>query len=156
LSAPDGGSVETDAPLQLDAAEANVLVLEARAFARAVPNPTSAALFERLASSAASGQVPPEQVGTLQTMLELVFERGRPTNRAILQTIYTRTPRGRQRSAAAHQVNRAVESLAGQRLEEVRLAASPAGHTLSLATDRARVTIEIDATGARVASLETG
>jgi hypothetical protein len=140
----------------LDPAEGELLAIEARAFARAVPNVTAAAPFERLAVAATSGHIPTELTATLQAMLELVFERGRPTNRAVLQAIYARTPRGKQRATAARDVNRALKSLTGQHLDEVRLSASPGGHTLSLATDRARLTIEIDAAGARVSSLETG
>jgi len=109
-----------------------------------------------LAAAAGSGAVPQDLVGPLETMLELVFEKGRPSNRAVLQAIYTRTPRGRQLSTAAREVNDALRTLKGQRLEDVRLSAGPSKHTLVLETDRCRLTLELDAAGARVASLETG
>ena len=104
----------------------------------------------------ANGEVPDELVPALETMLQLVFEKGRPSNRAVLQSIYGKTPRGKQQSAAAREVNRALRTLKGQKLELMRLSAGPSGHTLVLETDRCKLTIELDSAGARVASLETG
>lgn len=89
-------------------------------------------------------------------MLELLFEKGRPSNRAVLQAIFAKTPRGRQQSAAARDVNEALRTLKGQRIEELRLTAGPSRHTLVVETDRCRLTLELDAAGARVVSLEAG
>jgi hypothetical protein len=89
-------------------------------------------------------------------MLELLFEKGRPSNRAVLQAVYAKTPRGRQQSSASREVNRALRTLRGQRLEDIRLSAGPSKHTLVLETDQCRLTLELDSAGARVASLETG
>ena len=95
-------------------------------------------------------------MASLETMLELVFERGRPSNPAVLRAIFGKTPRGRARQSAAREVNHAVRTLRGQRLEDLRLAADPGGYTLVIETDRCRLTLELDSSGARVASLETG
>jgi hypothetical protein len=114
------------------------------------------ARYERLAVAAGSGTVPSEMLGALETMLELLFEKGRPSNPAILQAIFARTPRGRQRSSASREVNEALQALRGQRLESLRLSAGPARHTLVIETDACRLTVELDPAGARVASLETG
>jgi hypothetical protein len=100
--------------------------------------------------------VPDELVPAIESMLELLFEKGRPSNRAVLQSIFGKTPKGRQQSSAAREVNRALRSLSGQTLEEFRLTASPSRHTLVIQTDRCRLTLELDSAGARVASLETG
>jgi hypothetical protein len=133
-----------------------VLALEATSFARALPDPHAQQRYLRLAACAAEGNVPRELVAALQTMLELVFEKGRPSNRAVLQALYGKTPRGKEHGAAAREVNAALRTLRGQTLEDVRLTAGPGGHTLVLETDRVRLTLELDAAGARVASLETG
>ena len=74
----------------------------------------------------------------------------------MLQTVFAKTPRGRQQSAASREVNTALRALRGQKLEEVRITAGPSGHTLVLETDRCRLTLELDSAGARVGSLETG
>jgi hypothetical protein len=92
----------------------------------------------------------------LQTMIELVFERGQPGNRAVLQSLYGKTTRGRQLQGAAREVNQALRSLRSQTLEEIRLTAGPGRHSLVIETDRVRLTLELDGAGARVASLEVG
>lgn len=142
--------------MQLDSAEAEVLAVDAAAFAKALSDPAARARYERLAAAAASGAVPDDLVPALETMLELVFERGRPSNRAVLQAVFGRTPLGRQQSSAAREVNRALQTLRGHTLRDVRLSAGPNRHTLVVETDRCRVTLEFDKAGARVASLEAG
>lgn len=142
--------------LTLAEGEREVLALEAAAFARAVADPAVRARFDGLALAAESGLIPDELVPTVETMLELVFDKGRPSNRAVLQAIFGKTPRGRQQSAAVHEVNQALRTLRGQTLRDVRLSAGPSRHTLILETDRCRLTLELDRAGARVASLETG
>jgi hypothetical protein len=149
-------SKTADADIRLEPAEAEILALDANAFARALSDPAARTRYEQLAAAASEGSVPSSLVGALETMLELLFEKGRPSNRAILQSVFGRTPRGRQRSAAAHDVTRALTALRGQQLENLRLSAAPSGHTLIIETDRVRLTLEIDADGARVSSLEAG
>jgi hypothetical protein len=144
--------------LQLEPAEAEVVALEAAAFARALPDPVARERYERLAASAAGqGDVPDDLVSPLAAMLELVFDTGRPVNRAVLQAVYGRTPRGRERAADAREVNRALEALRGQTIAELRVAAAgPSQLTLTVETDRVRVQLEFDRHGARVTSLEAG
>jgi hypothetical protein len=142
--------------LTLDSAEAEVLAVDAAAFARALSDPAAQARYERLASAAASGAVPDDLVPALEAMLELLFEKGWPSNRAVLQALFARTPAGRRQSAAAREVNQALRTLRGQTLQDVRLSAGPSRHTLVLETDRCRLTLELDKAGARVASLEAG
>jgi hypothetical protein len=142
--------------LKLNPSEAEVLAADAAAFARALPDPLARARFEHLSAVAAAGDVPEPLIAPLQTMLELLFEKGRPSNRAVLQAIYAKTPRGRQQSGAAREVNKALRTLRGQTLEDLRITAGPSKHTLVVETDRVRLTLELDGAGARVSSLETG
>jgi hypothetical protein len=142
--------------LKLEPGEAEVLALDARAFAQALADPTARVRFEQLATAALSGDVPDELIPPLETMLELLFEKGRPSNRAILQSVYAKTPRGKQQTVAAREVNKALRTLRGQTLEDVRITAGPSKHTLIVETDRVRLTLELDSAGARVSSLETG
>jgi hypothetical protein len=144
------------ADLVLAPAEAEVLASDAASFAAAIRDANAQARYLRLAAAAAAGAVPADLVPALETMLELLFEKGRPSNRAVLQTVFGKTPRGRQQSAAAREVNKALRALRGQSLEEVRLTAGPSRHTLVIETDRCRLTLELDSAGARVGSLETG
>jgi hypothetical protein len=142
--------------LPLNDGEREALAFEAEAFARAVSEPTARARFERLARAAAAGVVPEELVPAVETMLELVFQKGRPSNRAVLQAIFSKTPLGRQQASAAREVNEALRTLQGQTLQDLRLSAGPGRHTLVLETDRCRLTLELDGAGARVVSLEAG
>jgi hypothetical protein len=143
--------------LELEAVEAEVVGIEASAFARALAEPTARARYTQLAAAAQAGAIPDELIGPLETMLELVFDTGRPTNRAVLQAVFAKTPRGKQRAASAREVNRALETLRGQSIVEMRLAAAgPSQQTLTIETDRCRVQLEFDRQGARVTSLETG
>ncbi len=155
MSRTDTAEAESQG-LTLAEGEREVLAAEAAAFARALADPAARGRFERLASAASSGTVPDELVAAVETMLELVFEKGRPSNRAVLQAIFGKTPRGRQQASAAREVNQALRTLRGQMLQDLRLSPGPSSHTLVLETDRCRLTLELDGAGARVASLETG
>ena len=75
--------------MELEASEAEVLAAEAAAFARAIPDPAARPRFEALSAAAASAAVPESLVGTLETMLELLFTRGRPANRKDLAELRT-------------------------------------------------------------------
>ena len=116
------GRTSADPPVRtaLAPAEAEVLAADAADFAGALRDPNAQARYLRLASAAAAGAVPADLVPALETMLELLFEKGRPSNRAVLQTVFAKTPRGRQQSAASREVNKALRALRGQQLEELR------------------------------------
>ena len=142
--------------LKLAPAEADVLASDAAAFAGALADPIAQARYLRVADAAGGGDVPDELVPAVEAMLELLFDKGRPSNRAVLQAIFAKTPRGRQQSIAAREVNKALRALRGQRVENLRVTAGPSRHTLVVETDRCKLTLELDSAGARVASLETG
>jgi hypothetical protein len=157
MAGPSGTSTGTDvAELRLEPAEAEVLAVDAASFAAAMRDTNAQARYLRLAAAAVAGAVPPDLVPALETMLELLFEKGKPSNRAVLQTVFGKTPRGRQQSAAAREVNKALRAIRGQKLEDLRITAGPSRHTLIVETDRCRLTVELDSAGARVGSLETG
>jgi hypothetical protein len=143
--------------LRLEAVEADTIGVEAAAFARALADPAARARYVRLAEAASSGEIPDDLEAPLEAMLELLFNTGRVANRAVLQSVFARTPRGRHLSAAAREVNHALQTLRGQSLAELRLSAGgPSLHSLVIETDRCRLTLEIDRDGARIASLEAG
>jgi hypothetical protein len=146
---------ETDS-LRLAPAEAEVLSTELSAFAAALPDPAARERYTRLSSLAADGEVPTDLLPALETMLELALERGGPTARQTLLSVFGKTPRGRALSIAARDVNRALQTLAGQTLQSVRVASGPGTHSLSIETDRCRLTLDLDSHGARITSLEAG
>ena len=156
MAGPSTASGTVVAELGLEPAEAEVLAADAADFAAAMRDANGQARYLRLAAAAETGTVPADLVPALETMLELLFEKGRPSNRAVLQTVFGKTPRGRQQTAAVREVNKALKSIRGQRIEEVRVSAGPSRHTLVIETDTCRLTLELDAAGARVGSLEIG
>ena len=113
--------------------------------------------YTHLAACAADGQVPAELMAPLETMLELVLGRpGGPTARQPLLGIFARTPRGRALSARAREVTRALRTLRGQQIQDLRLSAGPGQHSLVIQTDQCQLTLELDPHGARIASLDAG
>ncbi len=143
--------------MQLEAAESDVIAAESAAFARALPDPSARLRYERLSAAASSSEIPDDLLPALETMLELLFNTGRVSNRGLLQSVFARTPRGRHLSGAARDVNRALQTLRGQTVADVRLSAvGPSLQSLVIETDRCKLTVEIDRDGARIASLEAG
>jgi hypothetical protein len=127
-----------------------------RGFADALGDPGSRARYTQLADAASVGTVPPELVGPLEVMLDLLLQRAPTDSEPILLSIFQRTPRGQALASAAREVNTALRALRGQRLEHLRLSASPGRHSLVLETDRVRITLAIDSAGARIESLDAG
>jgi hypothetical protein len=88
-------------------------------------------------------------------MLELLFDTGRVSNRAVLQSVFGRTPRGRAQSAAVREVNHALETLRDQVLRDVRLTSSgPTRQSLSIETDGCRLVLDFGRAGASITTLE--
>jgi len=144
--------------LALAPAEAEALAVEAAAFAAALPDPRARARYQRLADRAATeARVPPDLLPALETMLDLVLQTDRgPTARQPLRSLFARTPRGHALAIQARQVTRALRALRGQRLDDLRLAAGPGQHTLTLQTDHCQLTLELSPRGARITSLDAG
>lgn len=141
-------------PLALEDAERSVLAAEARVFAMRVSDPGVSARYQALASAADAGAVPPELVPSVEALLDLVLQRGRPLAEPVLLGIFGRTPRGRELAGATRDVNAALRALKGQPLEVVRLSSTPGRYALTLETDQARLTLVMDGAGPRVESLE--
>jgi hypothetical protein len=90
-------------------------------------------------------------------MLDILFDSGRVSSRAVLQSVFGRTPRGRAQSAAARDVNRALETLRGQTIVNLRLSsAAPSQHSLTIETDRCRLAMEFSRGSVTISNLELG
>ena len=131
-----------------------MLAAEARVFAARLADPSTRSRYESLAQAALDGSVPSELVPSVEALLDLVLQRGRPLAEPILLGIFGRTPRGQELSQATHDVNRALRSLKGQPLGVVRLSSSPGRYALVLETDHARLSLVLDNAGPRIESLE--
>jgi hypothetical protein len=106
--------------------------------------------------------LPGDLVGTLQGLLEIALSsrsvrhfHGPGAERA-LSALYARTPRGTAVERAARDANRALETVAGQRVERLSFRPGlPGEHRLVVETERCRITFEIgpDGVAAREVSL---
>jgi hypothetical protein len=140
----------------------SVLEEELASFADAQPSPTAAERYHALATAVKAGDVPDELLPALETFLELALYRGRLRRQRgaeaddALGQLFFMTPGGAAARKAAHDVSRALGTLAGQTVERISVAAVIGGHTVEIRTDRANLTVELDRGGARVKSLEVG
>jgi hypothetical protein len=119
-----------------------------------VGDPSTQARYVALAEAASAGAVPPELVPSVEALLDLVLQRGRPLAEPVLLGIFGRTPRGRELATATRDVNAALRALRGQPVQVVRLSSTPGRYALTLETDRARLTLVMDSSGPRIESLE--
>ena len=114
--------------------------------------------FAELVSEIDDGNVEAEEL--LESVLELGLQTGRIRayygpggERAALSTL-RRLPRGRVRSESAREVSQALGTLAGRRLDSVKLAAvAPGAFTLSIEADGLDLSVRLDGSGARLASV---
>jgi len=150
------------AALALDAVERETLLEEIGLFAAHLPDERTRARYDELHQAVAQGAVPPEMVGRLETLLDLLLPTGGVRKRhghegdQALQRLWQRTPRGAALKQAAQEVNEALSILRGQSLEGVSFSSTPRGHTLSIDTTRCHLTLAIDRDGVRVERVEVG
>jgi hypothetical protein len=133
--------------------------VEAMEFVRA---PDLRAKYARLLT-ALDDEIPGELVEVMQSLLEVGLQSGRirrvhhAPGEMAARRLYGRTPRGSAARSAAEEVNDALRALAGQTIDELRVAAAgPGVHTLSVSTDQGTVLLEFDRHGARLRSVEVG
>ena len=148
--------------LEIKPAEQEVLAEEILPFAAVLKDPAARERYARLDEAVRAGLVPTELVPSLEAMLELVLQtrrlrqrHGHEAEQAAGELFY-RTPRGAGLRQAAREVNKALETLLGQPLENISVLAGPGRHTLTITTDRCRLTLKIDAGGARIENVEVG
>ena len=109
----------------------------------------------QLAGAAMTGVVPDELIPALQSLLDWAL-RDRPLAQPVLNGIYLRTPRGQEHATATREVNAALRTLRGQLLLTMHVSHLPGRYTLTVETERVRLTLVLDEAGARVESAEMG
>lgn len=147
--------------LAVDPAQREVLLEEIAALAAAVRDAESRQRYGALHAAVAAGEVGAPLLGPLEGLLEMLLQTGRARRihgadgEQSLLRLFHRTPRGAAARRATEAVNEALRGLRGQTLEAVLFTVQgPGVYRLGLATDRCRVTVEIDRHGLSVESLE--
>ena len=157
-----GSEREAGTPLELQPNEQEILLSDVPAFARTLKDPASQARYAALAEAVATGSVPAELCGSLETMLELALQtkairnRHGPDAEKALADLFFRTERGAAQRQAARDVTRALEALVGQTIEKIAVTAAPGRHVVTINTDRAHLTLSVDSSGVRVDRVEVG
>jgi hypothetical protein len=115
--------------------------------------------FAELVAEVDSGEVG-DSAELLEQVLELGLQAGRIRahygpggEQAALKTL-RRLPRGRARAESAREVSAALATLEGQPVEHISVAAvAPGSYTLSLRAGGFEISLRLDASGARLASV---
>lgn len=148
--------------LRLHGAQQEVLELELRALAERAGD-AGRERYLSLAARAAEGEIPDDDLGLLEAVLELLVQSGRarklygPGGEQALAQLFNRTPRGAAVEETVAGLNEALRALTGQRLEGLSVAAhGPAAYKLQIETDQGRLSLRLDGQGARVESVEVG
>ena len=148
------------ADIDLEPAEQELLVEEVQAFARTLGDPASRERYAELGRHVQLGRVPADLTGILEAMLELVLQTQRirriygPEAEKVLSELFFRTRRGAGLRRAAREVNRALEVLRGQQLENLSIVAGPGRHTLVIDSSAGHFTLKLDGAGVRLESVE--
>ena len=138
----------------------DVALAEAQAVLAMVSDPGRQDRLRSLVGAADEGAVEGEDADALEELLELGLTTGRLRalygpggEQAALQT-YRRLPSGAAASKSAREVTSALAALVGERLEAVSVSAlGPGSFSLSLGAAGREVTVRLDQSGVRVASV---
>jgi hypothetical protein len=157
-TAPSGGESRVRVVLSGEARE--VALAEAQAVLAMVQDEQRRARLADLVAAASEGEVAGDDADALAELLELGLQTGRLRalygpggEQAALQT-YRKLPAGAELAASAREVSKALASLVGRELEGIWLqAVGPGAYTLSLAAGGMELSVRLDRTGARLASV---
>jgi hypothetical protein len=144
--------------IELKGEAREVALAEAQTVLAMARDDDARARFAELVSEIDDGNVEVEEL--LESVLELGLQTGRirayygPGGEQAALSTLRRLPRGRVRSESAREVSQALGTLAGRRLDSVKLAAvAPGAFTLSIEADGLDLSVRLDGSGARLASV---
>jgi hypothetical protein len=146
--------------IELKGEAREVALAEAQTVLAMARDDDARARFAELVSDIDDGSVDGDAEELLESVLELGLQAGRirayygPGGEQAALSTLRRLPRGRVRSDSAREVSQALEALAGRTLGSVKLAAvAPGAFTLSIEADGFDLSVRLDGSGARLASV---
>lgn len=150
---------EISAPLALDAAQSEAVLVEIEALSASLP-PEARARYAELARAIAAGEVEEDLLPRLTEVLDLSLGTGRARRvhgaegeQALLR-LFRQTPRGVALARTVEGANRALSALSGQVIQGLTFnPRAPGAFRLEIATDTCQVTLEIDRSGVTVDSV---
>jgi hypothetical protein len=150
-------------PIQLTPETQELLLEELKAFAASIPDQERPAGFGALQGAVEQGEIPDSLLGPVGNLLEVGLQTGRirqfhraPGEQALLR-LFAQTPNGQAHARAVAEVNSALERLAGQEVESVRVVMRvPGTYLLQIGTDACEITLRFTPDGAGVESVAVG
>jgi hypothetical protein len=140
-----------------------LLLEELKAFAASIPDQERPAGFGALQGAVEQGELPDSLLGPVGNLLEVGLQTGRirqfhraPGEQALLR-LFAQTPNGQAHARAVAEVNSALERLAGQEVESLRVVMRvPGTYLLQIGTDACEITLRFTPDGAGVESVAVG
>jgi hypothetical protein len=131
---------------------------ELRAFADVLPGD-----YDALLAAVDAGELPDALLDPVGRLLEIGLQTGRirklhraPGEQALLR-LYGQTPAGKAQAQSVVEVNAALDQIAGQEIESVRVVArTPGTFLLQIGTDACEMTLKFSPDGAGVESVAVG
>lgn len=151
------------AAISLNPDEQALLLEEVDGFIKSVGRTGEGDAYAALRQAVEAGEVPAHLMTPLETVLVAALQSNRarrihgPPGEQTLLRLFNRTPRGAAIRAAVQETNRALESLHGQRIDELSFAArTPGNYRLTIDTDRCKLTLDIGSHGIGVENVAVG
>ncbi len=147
----------------LTSEEQELVLEEVRAFGAVLQEAGEEARYRALAEAVERGEVPDDALGLLGQILGIGLQTGRirklhrASGEQALLRVFARTPAGAAHHRALAELNRALEQLAGQRIEAVRATARvPGSYLLLISTEDCELTLRFTPDEAGVESVAVG
>ncbi len=149
--------------ISLDELQRDVLTPQIDAFLAAAPDVSARETYSILRGAITALEVPPVSASALGTIIEVLLSSGRvrklygPGAELSLWSLFQKTPRGLELTAAIASMNAALGSLQGQPLEFISVVArAPGAYGLTLRTAQYQMVLRFEPSGVRVESIELG
>lgn len=150
-----------DEAVRLAPAEREVAEAEVRAVRAATTDPERAVVLDELLASLSDGSAGGGGIAVLDQVIELGLHLGRiralhgPGGEQAALRLHRKLPSGVAAATSAADVSKALSALAGRPLDGVDLAAAgPGRYTLTLTAGGRKLSVRLDRSGARLASVE--
>jgi hypothetical protein len=147
--------------ITLDTLQRDILIPQVEAFLEATSDPQAREVYLTLKSAIESQEVPADLQPRLGAIVEVALTSGRvrrlfgPGAELSLNSLFLKTPRGREVAISLAELNKALATLKGQTVEQITSSQrSPGAYSLTLKTSNCQLVIRFEQSGVRVESLE--
>ena len=147
--------------ITLDTLQHDILIPQIQAFLDATTDPQAREVYQTLKTAIEALEIPPDLQPRLGAIVEVALTSGRvrrlfgPGAELSLNSLFLKTPRGREVAQSLSELNKALASLKGQTVEQITTSQkSPGAYSLTLKTTNCQLVIRFEQSGVRVESLE--